>query len=202
MAKKKSGLFVALVAIVTLAVIGGGAWILMHQEGPAVLDNQSSPAELAAAVPVEPSTAAPAPAAPAPAPLAEFTRAAVIDDPNGFTSVRSGPSTLAPVVARVGDGEIFFTYDQGSDWWRVRTEGGLIGYMSRSRIRLRDDIAVAATEAGPTVQSAPAAVRPTPRPRPRSRINRANSANMRAFCENAGSGTPECRRFRRELRGR
>ena len=42
---------------------------------------------------------------------------------------------------------------------------------------------------------------PSPPPRPSGpRINRRNSENMRLFCERAGRGTPECRRFQQQLR--
>ena len=53
----------------------------------------------------------------------------------------------------------------------------------------------AADEAPPST----APVRPAPRP-PGPRINRDNAANMRLFCERAGRGTPECRRFQQRLR--
>ena len=45
--------------------------------------------------------------------------------------------------------------------------------------------------------------RPESRPAPRPtgpRINPRNSRNMRLFCQRAGRGTPQCRRFQRQLR--
>lgn len=181
--------------------------------------NSAGDQPLTAELPAAPG-ATPAPStlpanAPAADPQEQFGQAAVIDDPNGYTNVFGGPSPVAPIVARVSAGESFATYDQGGDWWRVRTAGGLIGYMPRSRIRL-SGAAPPAPAASPTPTTAtslggePAlgATAPTPapkaqRPRPRpSRVNRANSANMRAFCQNAGRGTPQCRQFRRDLGGR
>ena len=47
--------------------------------------------------------------------------------------------------------------------------------------------------------SAPSA-QPSPPARPGPRINRRNSENMRLFCERAGRGTPQCRRFQQQLR--
>ena len=65
-----------------------------------------------------------------------FDIIAVIDDPDGFTNVRSGRSASSPVVAKVTRHEQFFTYKQKGDWWEVRTRDGITGYMHASRIRV------------------------------------------------------------------
>jgi hypothetical protein len=151
------------------------------------------------------------PAASAPAQMpAEFSQEAIISDEDGFANVRSGPSADAPVVARVNAGETFNTYRQDGDWWRVRIAGGLVGYMERARIRVREPVAVpslvdgapAAPVAVPTVpavqtpQAAPPRrqqpVRPPKRTGPR--LNEENAGVLRDFCMGAGAGTPECRR--------
>lgn len=65
-----------------------------------------------------------------------FAMSAVIDDPDGFTNLRSGRGTQFQVIGQVMDGEVFFTSIQQEPWWQVRTETGSVGYMHRSRIRL------------------------------------------------------------------
>jgi hypothetical protein len=226
MAAKKTGL-IALVLIVVAAAAGAGGWWWMNKDGGLGSGgeaNNSVDQPLTAPLPASPY-ATPTPTQDAtPAAAEQFTLAAVIEDPNGFTNVHSGPSTVAPIVARVNAGETFSTYEQGDDWWRVRTAGGLIGFMPRRRIRVQGEAPAISGPTPPVTTAMPGqaslpgqattpnatpaaetpkatAQRPRP-PRPRSRINRANSANMRAFCQNAGRGTPQCRAFTRELRGR
>jgi hypothetical protein len=75
-------------------------------------------------------------AVPAPTAPPGFTLRAVNNDPDGYTNVRAGQSTSSAVLAQVVDGEVFETYRQDGDWWQVRTNGGTIGYMHISRIRL------------------------------------------------------------------
>lgn len=93
---------------------------------------RSDAAAVEQAIPVP--AAAPAAAGPA-GPAARFTRAAVTDDPNGFSNVRAGPSVEHPVVARVEQGDTFTTYPQEGEWWEVRTADGTVGYMARAYIR-------------------------------------------------------------------
>ncbi len=214
MATKKTGLVTILIVVLLLAAAAGGGWwfLLGPGAGGQGPGNIAAGEPLTAPLPPAPgATPAPTPETPIAAPQEQFDQAAVIDDPNGYTNVYGGPSPVAPIVARVSAGETFSTFEQGGDWWRVRTAGGLIGYMPRSRISLQGAAPAASpmlaaptpgTEPAPgttTPTTAPKAQRP---PRPRSRINRANSANMRAFCQNAGRGTPQCRQFRRDAGGR
>lgn len=144
---------------------------------------------------------------------AEFSQEAVISDEDGFSNVRGGPSADAPVVARVNAGETFNTYAQDGEWWRVRIAGGLVGYMERSRIRVREPVAVPslggeAPTAPPvavvapsvptpqTPEAAPPRRPPITRPPRRTgpRLNEENAGVLREFCRGAGAGTPECRR--------
>ncbi|MCQ9616353.1 SH3 domain-containing protein [Paenalcaligenes niemegkensis] len=69
---------------------------------------------------------------------AGFTNLAIIDDPDGYTNMRSQKSAKSQNVARVVQGEQFFTYMQDGNWWQVRTAQGKVGYMHISRIRLLD----------------------------------------------------------------
>lgn len=65
-----------------------------------------------------------------------FRLTAVIDDPDGFTNLRSQKSASSEVVARVNQGEQFFTYPQEGRWWQVMTSDGKVGYMHVSRIKI------------------------------------------------------------------
>jgi hypothetical protein len=114
-------------AVVAVALL---AWKLL----------QPSPGPATAVAPTETTAAskeADASTAPATAPSAEaFTLAAVIDDPDGFTNIRSGRSTKAAIIGKVLEGEKFLTYQQPGSWWRVRKADGTTGFMFRKYIRL------------------------------------------------------------------
>lgn len=62
----------------------------------------------------------------------------VIDDPDGFTNLRSKQSTSAPVVAKVNKGEVFEFEHAGSEpavWVKVKLANGKTGWMHGSRVR-------------------------------------------------------------------
>jgi len=63
---------------------------------------------------------------------------AVINDPDGFTNIRSGPGTQYEVISRVVNGELFYVLSPQGDWWRVRTREGKYGYIHRSRIKIKN----------------------------------------------------------------
>lgn len=63
----------------------------------------------------------------------EFGYEAVIEDPDGFTNVRTQPNGRSAVVGRVEAGTVFETHAQSGDWWRVKVNGRA-GYMHQSRI--------------------------------------------------------------------
>ncbi|HEY5744134.1 MAG TPA: TIR domain-containing protein [Terrimicrobiaceae bacterium] len=65
-----------------------------------------------------------------------FVLAAVIDDPDGYTNVRSMRSASSQIVARVDQGERFYTYAQDGNWWQVKTAKGKVGYMHVSKFRV------------------------------------------------------------------
>ena len=65
-----------------------------------------------------------------------FNQVARIEDPDGWTNVRAGGGTDYDVIGRGYEGEAFHTHSQGGNWWQVRTAGGIVGYMHRSRIVL------------------------------------------------------------------
>ena len=95
-------------AVVAVALL---AWKLL----------QPSPGPVTAAAPTE-AVAAPketdaSAASAATSPAEAFTLAAVIDDPDGFTNIRSGRSTKAAIIGKVLEGEKFLTYQQPGSWW-------------------------------------------------------------------------------------
>lgn len=68
--------------------------------------------------------------------VASTTRG-VIDDPDGFTNVRTAPRENAAIVARVKPGEVFEYDDTGKEtWWKVKLASGKTGWMHHSRIRI------------------------------------------------------------------
>ena len=68
-----------------------------------------------------------------------FTLRAVIDDPDGYTNVRSMKSASSDIVTKVHQDEEFYTYKQDGNWWQIRTKDEKIGYMHISRIKLIKD---------------------------------------------------------------
>ncbi|RYD43965.1 MAG: YARHG domain-containing protein [Sphingomonadales bacterium] len=80
-----------------------------------------------------------------------FTLAAVINDPEGFTNIRSERSAQSEILGKVLDSEKFLTYKQSGAWWRVRKADGTTGFMFRKYIRLVEGVAAAApAEPAPT----------------------------------------------------
>lgn len=67
----------------------------------------------------------------------KFNLEAVIDDPDGFTNVRSQADRQGQIVAKIQKNEIFYTYDQDKNWWQVRTSDGKTGYVHITRIKLK-----------------------------------------------------------------
>ncbi len=125
-----TGLIVAMLAVLVLLAGAAVALLWMRSGGGDELAKQEqAPAPVAE---TNEATAAPAAARPSD----RFTHPAVIGDPGGYTNVRSAASTQAAILTRIEDGEVFTTFPQGGDWWRVRTADGTIGYMAASRIRL------------------------------------------------------------------
>ena len=120
-------------ALLGLAVIAVAllAWKLLE---PAPATPGAEPVAISTGANTAPASADGATAAAAPAEA--FTLAAVIDDPEGFTNIRSGQSAKTAILGKVLDGEKFLTYKQPGRWWRVRKADGTTGYMFRKYIRL------------------------------------------------------------------
>jgi hypothetical protein len=214
----KGGLILFLLLVLLAAAGGGGYyyyvnyWVPAHApaaEAPPGPEAAPAPAEFPAGFspPANGQAAAPPPAAPPPE---QFDREAVIAGTTPVV-VHSAPTDLGIAVGRIAPGEVFTTFVQTGDFWRVRTANGTTGFISANVVRLRDASALP-TAPGATPGTTPGTTagtttsgtttRPTTRPnrppaRP-SRINRQNSAVMSAFCKNAGRGTPQCRSFQAE----
>jgi hypothetical protein len=204
-ARGSNKLILILIGVSLLVIAGVAVLALTRGRSSEPQSNGSAPAnEARPADSGGPATPPPVTTVPA-----EFSQEAVIGDEESFANVRSGPSADAAVVARVNTGETFNTYGQDGDWWRVRIAGGLIGYMERSRIRVREPVAVPSLDDGapaappiavpivPPTQTAPPPRRTPPvRPPKRTgpRLNEENAGVLRDFCMGAGAGTPECRR--------
>jgi hypothetical protein len=64
------------------------------------------------------------------------TKLARINDPDGYTNVRSGKGTDFEIVAQFKDGEYFHCEPSTDDWWLVQIFSDQYGYIHRSRITL------------------------------------------------------------------
>jgi hypothetical protein len=202
----------ALLGMLVLAAFAG-LYLLWSRGG----GESAAPGNQVAAVPA----AAPA-AAPAPAPVQDlppartdgtFTEAATLEGAYPSTDVRGGPSADAFVVGRIDRGEVFTTYPQQGDWWKVRTANGTAGYVAHARIRLIPAQASAPAPAHmaavhrpaaapPAVQAQPV---PTPAqaPKPAAGQGQPQVLNMpfnpRRYCSGPGRGTPECIQLRQRM---
>jgi len=68
--------------------------------------------------------------------LHAFNLPAVIEDPDGFTYVRSMKSSASQIVAKINKNERFCTFHQSENWWQVKTAQGKVGDVHVSRIKL------------------------------------------------------------------
>lgn len=187
---------IAVVVIVLLALIGAGTWFVLRNRPPAPTAeaNTSAPQEVADTPSAVPPLTPPEGVAPPPA-NETYDRQAVLAGSTA-TMLRSSASPIGITVARIEPGEVFTTYQQDGDWWRVRTASGATGYLAAPSIRLR----APGTETAMDQPDRPAQKterRPEPRQPRGPRVRKENSEVMAAFCEGSGRGTPECRRFQR-----
>jgi len=121
------GILAGLAAVLSAA---GGLFL-------AVRGGTAAPVTLVTPPPATTAVAPPVSAAPLPATAAEgYPRTGEIDDPDGFVNVRAGPGVKQATVATIHTGERFGVAPDDGSWWRVRTGGGVEGYVHRSRIRL------------------------------------------------------------------
>ncbi|MEG1360779.1 MAG: SH3 domain-containing protein [Clostridia bacterium] len=63
-----------------------------------------------------------------------FSVTAVINDPDGYTNLRKAPDGKSAIIGRVDKENSFYTHPQAGDWWQVRVNSSMQGYMHKSRI--------------------------------------------------------------------
>lgn len=62
---------------------------------------------------------------------------AFINDPDGYTNIRSSQGKNYSILGIIRTGEEFYTrVNYSEDWWQVKTKNGIIGYVHKSRIQL------------------------------------------------------------------
>lgn len=132
-AQKSSFLPWALLGLAAIAV-ALLAWKLLQPSQPTPATSSVAATADAGSTPSTGASSQISPAGDRPAEA--FTLAAVIDDPDGFTNIRSGRSTKTAIIGKVLEGEKFLTYKQPGPWWRVRKADGTTGFMFRKYIRL------------------------------------------------------------------
>ncbi|NJR38740.1 MAG: SH3 domain-containing protein [Leptolyngbyaceae cyanobacterium CSU_1_4] len=134
------GILTGLAGITTATT---GLVIALHQAGffggkvsTSGTSTSSAPSEDIANL--NPPVSPPMSAQPSIYPSSSLEVQAVISDSEGFTNVRSEPEVQSNTIARVLEGESFYTIPQQGDWWPVRTKDNKLGYMHRSRIRVQN----------------------------------------------------------------
>lgn len=58
-----------------------------------------------------------------------------IEDPDGYTNVRTSGSSKAKIITQVKSGSFVDVIEKRGDWWKVKTDNGKVGYIHKSRIR-------------------------------------------------------------------
>lgn len=111
-------------AVLVAVVAGLVVWLLTGR--PSSIDQRATHAQTVISTTSDRSTSAARPAC----------VEAVINDPESYTNIRTGPSSKHEIVARVLQGEVFCVISQRDHWWKVRTATGIDGYMYYDRIRL------------------------------------------------------------------
>lgn len=60
---------------------------------------------------------------------------ATVQDPDGYTNVRAGPSAQSAIIRQIAVGQMFVTFQQDNNWWAVRLiDDGTEGYIYFDRI--------------------------------------------------------------------
>jgi len=58
-----------------------------------------------------------------------------IEDPDGYTNVRTSGNSKAKIITQVKSGSFVDVIEKRGDWWKVKTDNGKVGYIHKSRIR-------------------------------------------------------------------
>ena len=70
-------------------------------------------------------------------PDSDYPVLAKIQDPDGYTNIRKGPTTNSEIIGTVKDGDTLLVNPDTSTWWRVKTEGNVLGFIHKSRINTK-----------------------------------------------------------------
>lgn len=62
---------------------------------------------------------------------------AIIEDIDGYVNVRKSQDITSQVVGKIYSGKEVYTFPSKSDMWWVKTKEGVIGYVHKSRIKLK-----------------------------------------------------------------
>jgi len=60
---------------------------------------------------------------------------AVIQDPDGYTNVRSGAGKDFPVLTIIRENSIFYVFESAGQWWQIIGPDDMRGYIHRSRVK-------------------------------------------------------------------
>lgn len=60
---------------------------------------------------------------------------AVINDPDGYTNIRSGSGKDFPVLTIIRENSVFYVFESAGQWWQVIGPDDMRGYIHRSRVK-------------------------------------------------------------------
>ena len=84
---------------------------------------------------------------------------AVINDPDGYTNIRAGKGSESEIIDRAEWGEFFAVISAESEWWKVLSPSGKIGFMHYSRVTIVKDNVIGA---GKVISKTPLRKGPSP----------------------------------------
>ena len=58
-----------------------------------------------------------------------------VDEPDGHANLRKEARSTSRIIKQVATNERLTILNNDGQWWKVKTEDGVIGYMHKSRIR-------------------------------------------------------------------
>lgn len=67
---------------------------------------------------------------------AQVIELGIINDPDGYTNVRSGKGIEYNVLTKIYEGEVFSVESNNENWWPVITKSGVRGYVHKSRVAI------------------------------------------------------------------
>ncbi len=61
----------------------------------------------------------------------------IINDPDGYTNLRREKNTSSQIIEKVSSGEEISIIDNTGDWWYVKTKTNNMGYIHKSKLKLK-----------------------------------------------------------------